>query len=163
MSEIRSICFFQQDLTLILFFFSFLINGISKIWSSWVLYFYEIHSTVTSSYEKTLSHACKMHSFFFFFSNEPQNFKCGICLLRLFSNAHWLKPIFQTHFWSLFFLWNCMKFGCVIIEVKTRLMIFSIFCYCYRTQVFANMFSRAPIFHLFYLKIDVNAHLNSVF
>ena len=56
-----------------------------------------------------------------------------------------------------------MKFGCMFIEMKIRLMIFSFFCQYYKTRVSADRFSRAPLFHHFSPKIDANAHFNSVF
>ena len=46
---------------------------------------------------------------------------------------------------------------------KVRLLIFFIFLSCYRTGVSTNRFSRAPLFHHFYPKIDANANFDSVF
>ena len=51
----------------------------------------------------------------------------------------------------------------LIEKRKVLLHVFSFFCPCYRTRASANRFSRAPLFHHFYPKIDLRSHFDSVF
>ena len=91
-----------------------------------------------------------------FKKNLNEQFKSHKCPLTEAKHSHALLNLI---FWR-----NCMKIGCMILEMKISLMIFfSFFRQCYKIRVSAHRFSRAPLFHHFYSKIYANAHFNSLF